>query len=263
MKVGVFQFAPSFGAREHNLRKIERVIEDLQADLLVLPELCTSGYMFTSVDEVRSLAEPVPKGETTRRLEAACQWKGLYVVAGLVEAGDGAFYNSAVLIGPDGWIGTYRKIHLFWKEKDWFARGDQPYQVWDIGKAKVGLMVCFDWMYPEAARTLALKGADIICHPANLVLPHCPDAMITRSLENRVFSITANRTGVESRGGGPNLKFIGKSQAVSPKGEVLFRMDDKEEGVKLADIDPKSARDKRIIPTNDIFEDRKPEYYLG
>jgi predicted amidohydrolase len=185
----------------------------------------------------------------------------LYVAAGLVEEADGKFYNSAVLVGPDGWLGTYRKIHLFWREKDWFAPGNQPYQVWDIGKARVGLMICFDWIYPEAARTLALKGADILCHPANLVLPHCPDAMVTRSLENRVFSITANRTGAESRGGGPNLKFIGKSQTIGPKGEVIFRMDDQETGVRLVDIDPKAARNKCIIQTNDLFRDRKPEYY--
>jgi predicted amidohydrolase len=263
MKTGVFQFTPVFGDKEHNLRRIERVMEDVQADMLVLPELCTTGYLFTSAAEMQSLAESVPGGKTVRRLEAACRKKRLHVVAGLAEAAGSAFYNSAVLVGPEGWIGTYRKIHLFWKEKDWFARGNRPFRVWDIGKANIGLMICFDWIYPEAARSLALDGADILCHCANLVLPHCPDAMITRSLENRVFSITANRTGAESRGGSTELKFIGKSQMVGPWGEVLFRMDDREEGVRIVEIDPKTARDKHIIPANDIFKDRKPEYYTG
>ncbi|HEX9934949.1 MAG TPA: nitrilase-related carbon-nitrogen hydrolase, partial [bacterium] len=198
---------------------------------------------------------------TVRRLAAACQWKGLHVVAGMVELSDGALYNSAVLVGPDGWIGTYRKIHLFWREKNWYSPGNLPYGVWDIGKAKVGLMVCFDWIYPEAARSLALQGAEILCHPANLVLPHCPDAMITRSLENRVFSITANRTGSESRDKGPVLKFIGKSQVLGVKGEVLFRMSDSEEDARSVEIDPLAARNKKMLDSNDLFADRRPDLY--
>ena len=117
--------------------------------------------------------------------------RSLHVVVGLAERAQDHLYNSAVLIGPNGYIGTYRKIHLFFEETLWFTPGNTGFQVWDIGQAKVGLLVCFDWFYPEAARTLALQGADILCHPSNLVLPHCPDAMVTRCLENHVFAITA------------------------------------------------------------------------
>ncbi|MFO0767873.1 MAG: nitrilase-related carbon-nitrogen hydrolase [Nitrospiraceae bacterium] len=92
-------------------------------------------------------------------------------------------------------LGCYRKTHLFFEETLFFDPGDSGFQVWDVGGAKVGVMICFDWFYPESARTLALMGADIIAHPSNLVLPHCPDSMVTRCLENRVFSITANRIG--------------------------------------------------------------------
>jgi len=261
MKVAIYQFAPTFGNIGKNLRRIEQELENIQVDLIVLPELCTTGYLFASREEIGSMAEPVPGGESIRRLEALCQWKGFHLVAGIIESADNVCYNSAVLIGPDGWIGTYRKIHLFWKEKTWFAPGNRPFQVWDIGMARIGIMICFDWIFPESARALALQGADILCHPANLVLPYGPDAMVTRSLENRIFSITANRIGYEERGG-KKLTFIGKSQVIGTKGEILLRMEE-EEKIKTVEIDPALARNKKIIEANDLFQDRRPELYLN
>jgi predicted amidohydrolase len=261
MKVGVYQFSPAFGNVQSNLKAIGAALEQVHADLVVLPELCTTGYQFVSAREARSLAEPVPEGAAVRCLESICRARGMHLVAGIAEAAGGAVYNSAVLIGPAGWIGTYRKVHLFLDEKKWFTPGDTGFRVWDIGIARIGLMVCFDWIFPEAARDLALLGADLICHPANLVLPYCPDAMITRSIENRVFSITANRTGEETRDGADPLSFIGKSQAVGVRGELLFRMGESEEGVRFAEIDPRSARDKRLTPANDLFRDRRPDLY--
>ncbi len=140
----------------------------------------------------------------------------MHVVVGLPEQVGNQCYNSAILVGPTGFIGLYRKAHLFFEETLFFSPGNTGLEVWDIGMAKVGVLICFDWIYPEAARTLALKGADVLAHPSNLVLPHCPDAMVTRCLENRVFSVTANRVGQESRGGKQPLTFIGKSEVVSP-----------------------------------------------
>ena len=122
-------------------------------------------------------------------------------------------------------------------------------------------MVCFDWYYPESARTLALKGADIICHPSNLVLPHCPDAMVTRCLENHVFSITANRIGSEERGGKKRLTFIGKSEVVGPRGKIAHRAPEDREDLAVVDIDPKEARDKSLNPYNDLLRDRRTALY--
>src|SRR5919202_6692477 len=121
----------------------------------------------------------------------------MYLVAGLAELHSERCYNSAVVLGPSGFIGTYRKTHLFFEETLLFAPGDTGFPVWQAGGAKIGVMICFDWFYPEAARTLALKGAEVLCHPSNLVLPYCPDAMVTRCLENHLFSVTANRIGSE------------------------------------------------------------------
>ncbi|HAP67080.1 MAG TPA: acyltransferase, partial [Nitrospinae bacterium] len=125
----------------------------------------------------------------------------------------------------------------------------------------IGMMICFDWLFPEVARILSLKGADIICHPSNLVLPHCPQAMITRCIENRVFVITANRVGVEERIKGRRLKFIGQSEIVSPDGKILYRASANKEEIGIVDIDPKMARNKNITPLNNIFKDRRKDLY--
>jgi 5-aminopentanamidase len=261
MKVGVFQFAPVFGDVRANLDRILGALDGADADLVVLPELCLSGYQFTSLEEVRSLSEPAPGGPSVRALSDMARAKRMFVVAGLAEAADGGIFNSSVLIGPEGWMGTYRKTHLFFEEKLWFSPGDSGFRVWDAGSVRIGMMVCFDWTFPESARTLARAGADIVCHPSNLVLPYGPDAMVTRAVENRIFTVTANRTGSEARGGKPALRFIGRSQATGVRGEILFRMGEEEEGIRVAEIDGAAARDKRVNAYNDLFGDRRPGMY--
>ncbi|MBN2200657.1 acyltransferase [bacterium] len=261
VKAGVFQFCPAFGEVRSNLERITTALSGSGADLMVLPELCLSGYQFTSLDEVRALSEPVPDGPTVQALSDLARSRKMFIVAGLSEQADGKIFNSAVLIGPEGWMGTYRKTHLFFEETLWFSPGDTGFRLWEAEGVRLGLMVCFDWTFPEAARSLALAGADIICHPANLILPYCPDAMVTRSIENRVFTLTANRTGTESRGAKPALRFIGKSQATGVRGEILFRMGEEEEGVRVTEFDPLAARDKRANEYNDLFGDRRAGMY--
>jgi predicted amidohydrolase len=182
-------------------------------------------------------------------------------VAGLAERDGETFYNTSVLVGPSGFIGTYRKVHLFCEEKRWFQPGNLGFPVWNIGTVRVGMMICFDWVFPEAARELALQGADVICHPVNLVLPFCQDAMITRSIENGVFSITANRVGSEARGGRDRLTFTGGSQVVGPRGELLFRLGSDVEAYQEIAIDPALARNKMITAQNHLLEDRRKDQY--
>jgi len=122
-------------------------------------------------------------------------------------------------------------------------------------------MICFDWFFPEAARCMALAGADILCHPANLVLPHAPNAMITRCLENRVFAVTADRVGSEERGNNERLTYIGSSQIVTPQGEVLVRASSDREEVRVVTIDPKEARRKTVNRYNHLFMDRRVDLY--
>lgn len=261
MRVGYYQHDPEFGKVEKNLDQIAAALDGAEADLIVLPELCASGYQFISRDEVRELAEPVPDGPTTTRLLGIAKRKQMVIVAGLPERGGSACYNSAVVVGPQGFIGCYRKTHLFFEETLYFAPGDTGFHVWDIGMAKIGLMICFDWYYPEAARTLALKGAEIICHPSNLVLPNCPDSMPVRCLENRVFAITCNRTGREARGGKEPLTYIGNSEIVTPKGEILRRAPRDREALAIVEIDPAEARNKSVTRYNDLLRDRRESLY--
>ena len=261
MKVGFLQTSPVFGKKEENIDTALAKINPLDADLVVLPELFSTGYQFTSKEETLALAEIVPDGQTTRVLINLSKEKDLYIVAGLSERENGRCYNSAVLVGPHGFIGCYRKLHLFYNEKKWFEPGNVELNVYDIGLAKIGIMICFDWFFPEVARNLALKGADIICHPANLVLPYCPQAMITRCLENRVFAITANRIGTEKRSE-ERLTFIGTSQIVGTKGEVLYRASSDRDETIVVEINPMNARDKQVTPVNHLLNDRRLEFAI-
>jgi predicted amidohydrolase len=261
MKAGFFQFAPVFGKKDENIKKVLSVLKETDADLVVLPEFFATGYQFVSEDEVAELSEKIPNGYTTEFLSEISHQRGFYIVAGLPERDGDGFFNSAIFTGPEGFIGAYRKTHLFFEEKLFFNPGDTGFKVWDTEIGRIGIMICFDWFFPESMRVLALMGADIIAHPANLVLPYCPDAMPVRCLENRVYAITANRIGEESRQEGQSLRFIGQSLIASPEGKILCKAPEHEEILLFADIEPESARNKSLTAFNDIFNDRRPEMY--
>jgi len=261
MRAGFYQFNPSFGKKEENIKKALSAVRDADTELLVLPEFFATGYQFVSHDEVAELSETIPKGQTTEALLELSHEKNIYIAAGLPERAGDRFYNSAVLTGPEGLIGVYRKIHLYFEETRYFTPGDRGFNVWDTKIGRIGIMICFDWFFPESMRSLALAGAEVIAHPSNLVLPFCPDAMPVRCLENRVFAVTANRTGTENRKKDQSLTFIGKSEIVSPKGEILVRAGTDEEILMTVDIDPGAAKDKALNPFNDILKDRRPEMY--
>lgn len=261
MKAGFYQFNSIFGKKEENIKRVLTVVKDADIELLVLPEFFATGYQFISVDEVAELSEPIPKGYTTEFLLDLSHKKGIYIAAGLAEKHGDKFYNSAVLAGPDGLIGVYRKTHLYSEEKIYFTPGDTGFRVWDTKICRIGIMICFDWFFPESMRSLSLLGAEVVAHPSNLVMPYCPDAMPVRCLENRVYAVTANRIGMEERKEGQPLTFIGKSEIVSPRGKILLRASADEEELLFADIDPKTARNKALNPFNDVLKDRRPEKY--
>ena len=164
------------------------------------------------------------------------------------------------MVRDDRLIGIYRKIHLFYEEKRWFTPGDKPFEVYKVKDVRIGMMICFDWIYPEACRTLAINGAQVIAHPSNLVLPWCQSAMQTRCLENRVFAVTANRTGREQRGNN-DFNFTGESQITSVKGTILSTAPISESHVDIVEIDPSEADNKTINSFNDLLNDRRTEFY--
>jgi predicted amidohydrolase len=263
MKVGYVQMKPVLHNVEANLEKIARMISDVDADLLVLPELCTTGYLFKHRDELVFYAEPILGGRTALRLSELAKENACNLVAGIAEADGARVFNSSVLISRAGDIcGCYRKIHLFMDEKDLFDPGENDPLVFTVDGMRLGLMVCFDWIFPEVTRILALDGADVVCHSANLVLPYAHDAMVTRALENRVFVILSNRVGHESLEG-QTLHFNGGSRIIDPCGAVVVNSDGSSEDVQVVEIHPENARNKMITPRNHVLNDRKPERYTG
>ncbi len=258
LRAAVVQTDPAFGEVDRNVEAALALVPSA-CDLAVLPELFATGYQFVDRAETLSLAEPVPDGPTCRRLRAFAAASGTTLVAGLAERDGERVYNSAVLMRPDGSHEVYRKVHLFWDEKVVFDPGNLGFPVFAACGTTVGVMICFDWFFPEAARTLALRGAQLICHPSNLVLPHCPNSMPVRALENRVYTLTANRVGHEHRTATP-LTFIGNSRIIAPNAAVVGACGATEAVAATADLDL-ALCDKHITPRNDLFADRRPEAY--
>lgn len=256
MKTGYLQFAPVFGDTEANMQRISTLLDDCQeADLLVLPELASTGYRFSSPDEAMSLSQ-ADDGEFVQFLADQSASRGFHIVAGFNERDGNRLFNSSVLVGPRGMIGKFRKLHLFMDEKDIFEPGDLGLPVFDIGSCKVGMLVCFDWVFPEAWRALALAGADIICHPSNLVLPYAQQAVPVHAMVNRIYAVTCNRIGVEK-----DLTFTGQSIITNPRGDVLSRAPADQQSISIVNVDIAAARDKAITARNDVLKDRRSDVY--
>lgn len=260
MRIGYFQFRPLFGKVSRNLLKVTNALRGAEADLIVLPELPFTGYLFRDRAEMAALAEDVSDSPTVAALTALCRERRFHIVTGFTEKNRGRYYNSALLIGRDGVIATYRKLHLFNEEKQWFSPGDLPLRTYTVQGARIGMMVCFDWAFPEVCRALAVQGAEVVCHPSNLVLGHCQEAMRTRCLENGVFAVTANRYGADHRPHG-EIKFTGRSQITAPGGKLLHSGPAQKDELFVMQIDPKQAHNKKITAGNDLLGDRRPEYY--
>jgi predicted amidohydrolase len=263
--VGAFvQTRPKFGQNEENIEQAVKLTSKIKADLYVLPELCNTGYAFTSKEEADTLSESYITGRSVEVLSAFTEKHHCSLVAGLAEHDNGKTYNSSVVIEQGKIIGSYRKTHLFYREKLWFSPGDTGFRVFDIEslRCKIGPLICFDWFFPEAAREVAIKGADIICHPSNLVLPgKAQQGMLTRAFENRVFVITSNRVGIENRGPKDKFKFTGKSQIISPTMERLATAKSNESIAKSARLNLELARNKQVTSMNGVFSDRRVEFY--
>lgn len=262
MKIGFLQFSPVFGNPEENLDFIEKNVEGSKSlDLLVLPELALTGYTFEGFEEAYSLSEEIG-GSFSNRLVEIARRSNVAMVVGFLEREAGDLFNSSILIDGEGVKGIYRKVHLFRDEKIVFKEGNLGFPVFTVDSVKVGLLVCFDWIFPEAMRTLALKGAEVILHSSNLVLPYYQEAAVTRAIENRVFIVLANRTGMEDRFGTKN-EFTGGSEVVNPDGKVVLKVGKSDVGVFMVDINPEEARNKNITEVNNIFQDRKPDLYFN
>jgi len=183
------------------------------------------------------------------------------VVAGFPERDGDKVYNAVIVAAGGRAVLSARKTHLFGFEPDVYHPGARPAPVVAFQGLEVGVMICFDWMYPEVARCLALEGADVIAHPSNLMLPWCQGVMPTRALENRLFTVTANRIGTEERPPRPPLAFTGRSLVCAPSGEVLAEGPSATTCALDLVVDLEKARDKRLPSGNDPLAERRPELY--
>ena len=263
MKVGFLQFKPELGEIEKNCEKIKSLLKNCKANLIVLPELCTTGYMIPDKMHAQKWSEKAETSMLFNMLSELTNGSINTIAAGFAELGnDGKVYNSAMIVHNGKLECVYRKIHLFDCEFNIFEPGNNKPAVLELDGIKYGIMICFDWIFPETTRSLALMGSQVILHCANLVLPFCQDAMITRSIENRVFTITSNRIGTEQDLNGKSLTFTGKSQVTSPKGERLISALVKTEELQLIDINPEAALNKNVTENNHLFNDRRPDKYF-
>jgi predicted amidohydrolase len=234
------------------------------AQLTVFPECTTTGYCFESLNEAVEVAQPL-MGENFQCVHQMCVELDTMVVFGFLELVEEGVYNTVAMVGPSGLIASYRKIHLPFLGVDRFTLpGDRPFAVVDTAVARIGLNICYDSSFPEAARALAIEGADLIALPTNwpptsgLAAEIIPNA---RALENHVYFMAINRIGSE-RG----IDFVGKSKICDPTGRSLAFANHAREEILFAEIDPQFARQKHLVNIPGVHEvdrlrDRRPEFY--
>lgn len=252
--VAAVQYEPQFGAREHNLSQLVHLVRQAAragARLVVLPEMAATGYCFRDRAEIAPFVELVPGGPTVEALAGVAAAEGIYVVAGLpeVEPATGAFYNAAVLVGPQGYVGKYRKTHLFIDDTRWARDGDLGMPVFDTELGRIAMLICMDLDYWETARLVALAGADVIAFPTNW-LGH-QTSWRARAVENGVYVVAANRWGDE-RG----TVFCGNSAVLDPYGGALNLLSTGD-GLALAEVDLDLARQARA----EALSRRRPHLY--
>lgn len=261
-ELSLVQNSPLFKNKPENLHRMWNDIQHCDSELMVFPELATTGYFFTSKKELASLSEPA-HGMTFRFLKDLSERRKQHYITGFIEEYKGRFYNSIMLVsyGRKDPI-VYRKTHLFYKETLCFSPGNTGFIVHKIPSldCTIGLMICYDWRFPESARTLGLMGADLIVCPSNLITNLWGKVMPARAIENKVYFAVANRIGTETVND-ETIHFTGNSAIYSFEGDVLAKAPVAETAIIASTITPQLTRDKSFNAINDIIADRRPSMY--
>ncbi len=270
IKVACVQYQPVVGERDANLKAMEKLIREAAkrgANVVVLPELADSGYVFNDADELGQLAGAIPGGKSADALCALSKELGIYIVSGLAESEGEVFYNAAIITGPQGYIGKYRKLHLWNRENVFFKPGNLGLPVFSTEIGQIGVAICYDGWFPETFRQLTLKGAALVCIPTNWVPmignENRPEVMANilhkaAAHSNSIFIACADRVGVER--GQP---FEGRSLIVGPTGWPLAgpASPDGEE-ILIASISLDEAKTSRSLNAfNDVLGDRREDVY--
>ncbi|MDA7632472.1 carbon-nitrogen hydrolase family protein [bacterium] len=266
--IAAAQMDVQLGEVSSNLQRIiarmETAVEH-GASLVIFPECAVTGYCFDHFEQAKLFGESIP-GKSTEMIAAACARLQCCAVIGMLESGErGELYNAAVLLGPSGVISSYRKAHLPFLGVDRFTTpGDGAFQVSAAGEIRVGMNICYDATFPEAARVLMLEGADLIVLPTNWPPGSKAAAeyvINARALENKVYYAAVNRVGIEN-----GFEFIGCSRICGPNGQTLVEAPHRDEAILYAEIDVQLAREKHIVRVAQKHEihrvrDRRPDLY--
>ncbi|MBV9231764.1 MAG: amidohydrolase [Chloroflexi bacterium] len=264
-RVAAIQYEPTFGEKEKNIRDLLSLVEEAiehEARLIVLPEMATTGYCWVSRSEIAPFVETIP-GPTTQHFQQLATQHGCFIALSLpeVDPTTQAYYNSMALLGPEGLVGTYRKVHSYISEPRWARDGDLGMPVWDTPLGRLSALICMDAVYFEAARIPALHGADVLLFPTNWLDEKSPSSWwMTRAFENGVYLIAANRYGRE-RG----VQFSGGSCIINPDGSIQAYLDNGR-GIVYGEVDLSHCRDKRWKQGNETaghrLADRQPAEYI-
>jgi predicted amidohydrolase len=267
VKVAALQFQIQVADNAYNISKMKKFIEKAvanKAKVLVLPELANSGYVFNNRLEAFNTAETIPDGPAFSLLLKKAKENKIYICSGLLEKDENRLFNSAILIGPEGFIGKYRKLHLWNEGKLWWEYGDLGLPVFNLPFGRVGILICYDLWFPETVRMLKLQGADLILSPTNWdVDPKIiaetnlisPDVASIMAHVNSIFVVSADTCGYQ-RG----IFFHGNSQVAGPLGTIVRGKIDGEE-IVMAEINIIDARKTQWTEYNDIIMDRRTDVY--
>src|SRR5579883_669837 len=242
-RAAAIQFDPALGEKEQNIQALLGLAKEAAqngAKLIVLPEMATTGYCWISREEVAPYVEPIP-GPTTDRFSQLAATYDCYIAVSFpeVDPATSVYYNSMVLIGPKGLVGTYRKIHSYISEPRWARDGDLGFPVWDTPLGRLAGIICMDAEYFESARLPALHGADVILFPTNWLEEKSPSSWwMARAFENGVYIIAANRADRERE-----VQFSGGSCILNPDGTIQAYLDDGV-GIVYGEVDLRRCRDK-------------------
>lgn len=252
LKIAQIQTNPVLGDCKGNINIIDSFLnKSVGADFIILPELANTGYNFENRDHAISCANDNSCISYIEFLREFSVENNSYIVSGFLEKKGDRLYNSSVFLSPDGSIGLYRKIHLFMNEKEIFTPGNIGLPVFKIGEYRMGMLICFDYLFPEIWRIMALKNVDIIAHPSNLITQNAHKVIPAQAIMNGFFIATTNRVGTDG-----DLSFCGRSFVVDPRGNQIVELDGTDEQVRITEINPLLARDKMITPLNHIINDR-------
>lgn len=255
MNIGFLQYSPKKGNKEQNLEIVRKLLADVSGEVWVLPELGMTGYPDSSKEELLSHAESMD-GPLVKELIKIARESDSCIIVGILEVDGDKVFNTTVSVGPEGLLNKHQKSHLFMEEKENFSSGESQPSVFTWRGINIGVGVCYDYMFPEFWRKLALADADLFCNTANFVSKYGFRMMQARSIENGVFSITTNRTGTDGE-----IFYQGGSEIVDNRGNVLVKADDHEEKAYTMDVDLTLSRNKKWNKLNDLFVDRREDLY--